>query len=307
MHVDEGEIVSVIGPNGAGKTTLFNLDHRHLRARTRATSSSTGERSSASRRTRSASAGISRTFQTLRLFLNMSVQGERDGGRVRPHAGRRLPVDAADAGHAPRGARDRAARRGAARVLRRAADGLSLGPARVLALVREPAAARDRARHRDESAPAAARRAGGRDEPGRDARDHGADRASSAPRAATRSSSSSTTCTSSRGSPIASSHSTTASRSPRASFEQVATDPAGRRGVPRHRQRRRRSDRPTRRATAAACSGSTPTTARSTSCRTLTIRVERRRARVPARRQRVRQVDDAEDDPRHRAAPKRAP
>jgi branched-chain amino acid transport system ATP-binding protein len=73
MHVDEGEIVSVIGPNGAGKTTLFNvvtgiyepaageiefegssivgLDPHKITQR-----------------------GIARTFQTLRLFLNMSVR-----------------------------------------------------------------------------------------------------------------------------------------------------------------------------------------------------------------------------------------
>ena len=73
LHVDEGEIVSVIGPNGAGKTTLFNLvtglyepiegeivfegvsivglDPHQITKR-----------------------GIARTFQTLRLFLNMTVK-----------------------------------------------------------------------------------------------------------------------------------------------------------------------------------------------------------------------------------------
>jgi ABC-type branched-subunit amino acid transport system ATPase component len=73
LRVAEGEIVSVIGPNGAGKTTLFNLvtgvyrpddgdivfegksllglDPHEITAR-----------------------GIARTFQTLRLFLNMTVK-----------------------------------------------------------------------------------------------------------------------------------------------------------------------------------------------------------------------------------------
>jgi branched-chain amino acid transport system ATP-binding protein len=73
MHVDEGEIVSVIGPNGAGKTTLFNLV-------TGIYEPAEGEilfddqsivgllPHQISRR------GVSRTFQTLRLFLNMSVK-----------------------------------------------------------------------------------------------------------------------------------------------------------------------------------------------------------------------------------------
>src|SRR3954452_1708767 len=73
LAVGEGEIVSVIGPNGAGKTTLFNvvtgvyppdagdvlLDGRSLIGL------------DAHRITE---AGIARTFQTLRLFLNMTVK-----------------------------------------------------------------------------------------------------------------------------------------------------------------------------------------------------------------------------------------
>jgi branched-chain amino acid transport system ATP-binding protein len=73
LVVGEGEIVSVIGPNGAGKTSLFNvitgvyppddgeillegasllgLDPHQIARR-----------------------GVARTFQTLRLFLNMSVK-----------------------------------------------------------------------------------------------------------------------------------------------------------------------------------------------------------------------------------------
>src|SRR5438094_447851 len=75
-HVDlavrRGEIVSIIGPNGSGKTTIFNLitgvyeidegqvflngeDITHLPAHART------------------DRGISRTFQTIRLFLNLSL------------------------------------------------------------------------------------------------------------------------------------------------------------------------------------------------------------------------------------------
>jgi len=73
LVVEEGEIVSLIGPNGAGKTTVFNLitgvydpeqgeitlDGRSLVG------------VPAHKRTR---LGVARTFQTLRLFLNMSVE-----------------------------------------------------------------------------------------------------------------------------------------------------------------------------------------------------------------------------------------
>jgi ABC-type branched-subunit amino acid transport system ATPase component len=73
LDVREGEIVSVIGPNGAGKTTLFNLvtgiyepTAGDIRFEER---SIVGlEPHQITQR------GIARTFQTLRLFLNMSVR-----------------------------------------------------------------------------------------------------------------------------------------------------------------------------------------------------------------------------------------
>ena len=73
LHVEPGEVVSVIGPNGAGKTTLFNLITGIYRPESGDIllegSSIVGlEPHQISRR------GISRTFQTLRLFLNMSVK-----------------------------------------------------------------------------------------------------------------------------------------------------------------------------------------------------------------------------------------
>jgi ABC-type branched-subunit amino acid transport system ATPase component len=73
LAVDEGEIVSVIGPNGAGKTTLFNLI-------TGIYEPQAGEILLAGQNIvgllphQISRRGVSRTFQTLRLFLNMSVK-----------------------------------------------------------------------------------------------------------------------------------------------------------------------------------------------------------------------------------------
>ena len=73
LHVDEGEIVSVIGPNGAGKTTLFNLvtgvyepDEGDIVFE--------GESLVGLQPHQITGRGIARTFQTLRLFLNMTVK-----------------------------------------------------------------------------------------------------------------------------------------------------------------------------------------------------------------------------------------
>ena len=73
FHVDEHEIVSVIGPNGAGKTTLFNLvtgvyppDGGEILFQ--------GESIVGLAANKITRKGIARTFQTLRLFLNMTVK-----------------------------------------------------------------------------------------------------------------------------------------------------------------------------------------------------------------------------------------
>jgi branched-chain amino acid transport system ATP-binding protein len=73
VAVEEGEIVSLIGPNGAGKTTVFNLvtgiyapDEGEIRF--------DGADIAGLPPHTITKRGIARTFQTLRLLLNMSVK-----------------------------------------------------------------------------------------------------------------------------------------------------------------------------------------------------------------------------------------
>jgi len=73
LHVDEGEIVSVIGPNGAGKTTLFNLV-TGVYGPTGGEILFEGKSLLGLAPHQITRRGIARTFQTLRLFLNMSVR-----------------------------------------------------------------------------------------------------------------------------------------------------------------------------------------------------------------------------------------
>src|SRR5512143_3834611 len=70
--IEKGEIVSIIGPNGAGKTTFFNTltgiyqpDEGQI--------TFNGKSLRKLRPDQIASRGISRTFQNIRLFGNMSV------------------------------------------------------------------------------------------------------------------------------------------------------------------------------------------------------------------------------------------
>jgi len=72
VAVNEGEIVSVIGPNGAGKTTLFNLITGVYRPDAGAIRLDGRDLVGLSSH-KIAQLGVARTFQTLRLFLNMSV------------------------------------------------------------------------------------------------------------------------------------------------------------------------------------------------------------------------------------------
>ena len=176
MQVSEGEIVSLIGPNGAGKTTVFNLVTGIYEARL-GRDPLRGREHRRSRAAQDHAAGHRAHVPDAAALPEHERQGERDGGGVRAHEVECLRGCAAAAAGAARGARDRADGRGEARVLRRPAHGLPARPARVLAVVRKPAAARDRARDGHERAAAAARRAGGGDEPEGDPGADGAHRA----------------------------------------------------------------------------------------------------------------------------------
>jgi branched-chain amino acid transport system ATP-binding protein len=72
LTVDQDEIVSVIGPNGAGKTTLFNLI-TGVYSPTAGDVTFEGHSIAGRRPDRITRLGIARTFQSLRLFLNMTV------------------------------------------------------------------------------------------------------------------------------------------------------------------------------------------------------------------------------------------
>ena len=73
LDVRENEIVSVIGPNGAGKTTLFNLITGIYRPDSGSISLE-GRNLVGVAPHKITELGIARTFQTLRLFLNMTVK-----------------------------------------------------------------------------------------------------------------------------------------------------------------------------------------------------------------------------------------
>ena len=72
LRLDEGDLQALIGPNGAGKTTCFNLltgvyrpDAGSIRL--------SGQDITGKKPYQIAAAGMSRTFQNIRLFANLSV------------------------------------------------------------------------------------------------------------------------------------------------------------------------------------------------------------------------------------------
>jgi branched-chain amino acid transport system ATP-binding protein len=72
FYVDEKEILGLIGPNGAGKTTLFNLISATFKPRS-GTILFNGMNITGMSTYKVCRLGISRTFQTVKTFGNMSV------------------------------------------------------------------------------------------------------------------------------------------------------------------------------------------------------------------------------------------
>ena len=72
MNIDEGEIVALIGPNGAGKTTFFNM-LTGIYTPTEGTLTFRGEAVGGKKPHIITRLGISRTFQNIRLFQNMTA------------------------------------------------------------------------------------------------------------------------------------------------------------------------------------------------------------------------------------------
>lgn len=72
MKIYPGEIYGLIGPNGAGKTTVFNMLTR-VYTQTRGEIKLDGQDTYKMNVVDANRAGIARTFQNIRLFMNLSV------------------------------------------------------------------------------------------------------------------------------------------------------------------------------------------------------------------------------------------
>ncbi|MDO8847922.1 MAG: ABC transporter ATP-binding protein [Coriobacteriia bacterium] len=94
--VRTGEILGLIGPNGSGKTTLVNVITGLLPA-TSGTVYVDGQRVSGRKAHRVARAGIARTFQTIRLFHELTVRENVEVASVAMGRSRRKAVKVADA------------------------------------------------------------------------------------------------------------------------------------------------------------------------------------------------------------------
>jgi branched-chain amino acid transport system ATP-binding protein len=141
FSVKQGEIVSVIGPNGAGKTTLFNMISGVYQPGAGSVALS-GEVVTGMEPFRLAQRGLSRTFQNLQIFQNMTVLENAVTGFHLQERGPvladlfNLPGSRRRARQAEEGARALLARVGLERAADREAGSLSYGSLKRLEIAR---------------------------------------------------------------------------------------------------------------------------------------------------------------------------
>ncbi|ABL72855.1 MULTISPECIES: ABC transporter ATP-binding protein [Paracoccus] len=141
FKVEPGEIVSVIGPNGAGKTTLFNMISGVYRPGLGRVVLE-GEDVTGMAPFRLAQRGMSRTFQNLQIFQNMTVLENAISGFHLQEKGPvladllHLPSSRRRARAADAGARALLARVGLERAADREAGNLSYGSLKRLEIAR---------------------------------------------------------------------------------------------------------------------------------------------------------------------------
>lgn len=139
LQVEAGEIMAVIGPNGAGKSTLFNLisgvmapDEGDVIFR--------GHRVNGQSPRLLAAAGLSRTFQHVKLLPEMTVlENAALGAHLRGRKGvfaSALRLDGEDEGRLLNEARHQLERVGLGEFLDRPAGSLALGQQRILEIAR---------------------------------------------------------------------------------------------------------------------------------------------------------------------------
>ena len=175
MVVDPGEIVGVIGPNGAGKTTLFNIVTGFYAPDTGRIFFN-GFEITGLKPNQITHLGISRTFQAVRLFANMTVlENAMVGQHTRSKAGFTGALFRGQA-HPRRGGEDPRPVAPGACLLRRPPRRLPPGSACVGVGIRRPPTARDRQGDGHRAVAPPARRACRRYEPGREGGAHRADR-----------------------------------------------------------------------------------------------------------------------------------
>ncbi len=163
LTVGAGEIVGLIGPNGAGKTTFFNC----LTGLYVPTEGEVRYKGAVlpPKSFKVTAAGIARTFQNIRLFANTDRPGERARRPAHPHQGGLL-VGRPARPRLPQG-RERLQGTGHGTAGLRG-PGPQGRPPRPQPALRRAAQTGDRARPRQRTGAAAARRADGRHEPAGD-------------------------------------------------------------------------------------------------------------------------------------------